>query len=408
MEVTVRGRLDSYWADHLLDALEEGVRQGAHEITLDLAQVHYMSSAGIRILVMTYKRLSAIQGRLEIVNPSESVVQILKLSGLSALLLRASEPAAARQAAAGHDGREVSFEREGVAYASYDVAPGARLRARLIGDPRRLQGCRFDAEQATVLSIPASSTVIGLGALGHEFHECRNRFGEFLCVAGTAAYLPTDGTGVPDYFVSAHAALPEMSVLYGVACDGPFARLVRFEAGKDARQVSLSTLVDVCLSLGAREAAGLVLVAESAGLAGAALRKSPAAAEAPRAPFGFPEIREWLSFSPDRVYTQSVVVAAGIALPAPSGPLDSIVRPLGETAFPAGHVHAAAFTYAPLPRGRIDLRETVGRLYETEKLQTVLHLLRDDRPITGAGESAFSRGACWIGPLDVTGDGRSQ
>lgn len=406
--VTVAGRLDSYWADHLLAALEEEVRQGSHEITLDLAQVHYMSSAGIRILVMTHKRLSAIQGRLEIANPSEPVVRILKLSGLARLLLGVGEPGSPAEPEAGGSTRERSFEREGVTYTSYDVAPGARLGCRVIGDPGRLDGCRFGADDVAVLSIPAASTVIGLGAFGAEFSECRGRFGEFLSVAGAAAYLPTDGTGVPDYLVSAAASLPEMSLLYGVACEGDFARLVRFEAGKDGAAVPLSQLVDVCLAHADCDAAGLVLVAESAGLVGAALRRSPAAGEVPQAPFGFPEVREWLSFSSERVHAQSVVVAAGIALREPSAPLAAMVRALGARAFPAGHVHAAALSYAPLARGRIDLRETVQGLFASEKLHTVMHLLRDERTISGAGESAFARGAVWIGPLDVAGSGSSR
>lgn len=397
--MTVNGRLDSYWADHLAETLDEAVRQGAHDITLDLSDVHYMSSAGIRVLVITYKRLTGIQGRLQITNPSKMVVKILQLSGLASLLLSASQPSAG--AADTDESHGAAVERNGVRYTTYDAERGARLSCRLIGEPQRLDGCHFRAEDVTVLSIPASSTVVGLGAFGSEFRECRPRFGEFVSVAGTAAYLPTDGSSLPDYFVSAEAALPEMTLLYGVACDGAFAHRIRFEAGVEAGDVALSRLIETCLSLTNLDAAGLVLVAESAGLTGAALRKSPAMGEESRAPFGYPEIREWLSFSAERVHSQSVVVAAGIVTRAPSTTLAPMVRPLGENAFPAGHVHAAAFTYSPIPRGVIELRETVSGLYENEKLQGVLHLLRDGRPITGAGESAFSRGALWIGPLDV-------
>jgi anti-anti-sigma factor len=398
LEVTVNGRLDSYWADHLAETLEEAVRTGSHDITLDLADVHYMSSAGIRVLVITHKRLSAIQGRLRITNPSEMVVKILQLSGLASLLLAAESPMA--EASASEKVRASTSERDGVEYTTYDTAPGERLRCRVIGDPRRLDGCRFRAEDATVMSIPASSTVVGLGAFGSEYRECRSRFGEFLSVSGTAAYLPTDGSGIPDYFVSAEPSLPEMTLLYGVSYDGAFARLVRFEATKDSGHVSLSQLIEDCLSLGEVDAAGLVLVAESAGLAGAALRRSPAMGSQSQAPFDYPEIREWLSFSSERLYARSVVVAAGVATRVPSASLASMVRPLGENELPAGHIHAAAFSYAPLPRGNIRLRETVAGLFENEKLESVLHLLRDGRPITGAGESAFSRGACWIGSLD--------
>jgi anti-anti-sigma factor len=407
LEVTVNGRVDSYWADHLMAALDEAVQQGSHYIRLDLADVEYMSSAGIGVLMRTYRRLSAIQGRLQIARPSAKVVKLLNVSGLATLLLGVTAPAADTTDA---EARESSVERDGVQYTIYASAPGARLTCRVFGDAGRLEGCRFGAEDAAVLSIPTSSTVVGLGALGGEFAACERRFGEFLAVAGAASYLPTDGTGTPDYFVSAEASLPESTMLYGVACDGEFARLVRFETGREAAYVSLSKLVSDCLSLTEVETAGVVLVAESAGLVGAALRRSPATGEKPRAPFAHPEIREWLSFTSERVYSQSVVVAAGVATRVSSPKLAPMVRPLGEQDFPAGHIHAAVFTYTPLRRGLIGLRETVAGLYEKEKLQSVLHLLGDGRPITGAGESLLSRGACWIGPIDeVAGrEGRSQ
>jgi anti-anti-sigma factor len=402
VEVTVSGRLDSYWADHLKETLNEAVRQGSHDITLDLAQVQYISSAGIGVLAAAYQKLSAIQGRLQIVRPSDTVVKILRLCGLSGLLLGGG-PSTPGDAPAREAPASVS-ERDGVRYSVFEGEPDARLACRMIGDPRRLEGCRFGPDDVSVVSIAPSSLVVGLGAFGDEFDACRDRFGEFLAVAGTAAYLPTDGTGIPDYLVSAESSLPETTLLYAVSCDGPFARLIRFESEEDSGGVPLSRLLEDCLSLGGIDTAGVVLVAESAGLAGAALRRSPAAGENGRAPFSHPEIREWLSFSAERVYSRSVVVAGGVATRVPFAPLAPMVRPLGEGHALSGHIHAAAFTYAPLPRGPIGLRETVAGLYETQKLQTVLHLLRDGRPITGAGESAFSRGACWIAPLRDVGE----
>ena len=68
-----------------------------------------------------------------------------------------------------------------------------------------------------------------------------------------------------------------------------------------------------------------------------------------------------------------------------------------------GHFHAAAFRFRPLRKGIIDLGETVAKLFEPEQLLGVLHLLNDDRGVSGAGESEFVTGACWIGPL--AGDG---
>ncbi len=67
--------------------------------------------------------------------------------------------------------------------------------------------------------------------------------------------------------------------------------------------------------------------------------------------------------------------------------------------WPAGHFHAAAFSYRPLQKGALDVKTTVSTLFEAETLQGVLHLLNDDREIAGAGQSEFVRGACWIGPI---------
>ena len=41
----------------------------------------------------------------------------------------------------------------------------------------------------------------------------------------------------------------------------------------------------------------------------------------------------------------------------------------------------------------------VATLFESENLESVMHLLNDTREISGAGESEFVRGACWFGPV---------
>jgi hypothetical protein len=74
-----------------------------------------------------------------------------------------------------------------------------------------------------------------------------------------------------------------------------------------------------------------------------------------------------------------------------------MLRPLGIEPWPLGHFHAAAFSYCPLKKGGIDLKDTVTTLFETETLQGVLHLLTDRREAAGPQQSEFVRGACWIG-----------
>ena len=147
-----------------------------------------------------------------------------------------------------------------------------------IGDPGLLKGCRFGPADCQVITYPSATFGFGLGAFGHGFEDAQTRFGEFLAVGGSAAYLPTDGTNVPDFMVSSGKLVPEMNVLYGLRCEGGFTHLMRFEASScrgshSRRGVGANGVGDF-----GRPAIGMVMVVESAGLVGAALRRSPAAA----------------------------------------------------------------------------------------------------------------------------------
>jgi anti-anti-sigma factor len=404
LELTLAGRLDASWADHLSGALEEAIRGGADRLRIDMAAVAFMSSAGIRVLVKFYKQLSRINGSLAVSRPSEAVRSVLDLAGLGMLL-----EAPSASPVAGEHVRGRRLERESGMLEVFEDTPRARLTCRAVGDPRLLSSCTFAVEDSRVIRFAASTFGLGLGALGASFADCRGRFGEFLAVAGSAAYLPTDGGGVPDYVVSTGALVPELSVLYALVCEGAFSHLVRFEASAERGRMSLGELVGVGLEIVDADVAGIVVVAESAGLVGAALRRSPALEAPGSVPFGSPEIRDWLSLTTERAYARSLVVAVGVAARNPRVELDPFLRPIGrKPQSPAGHFHAAAFSYRAFEKGRLDLQRTVASLFEAERLEGVLHLLADDREISGVGESEFVRGACWIGPVAaIARDGAS-
>ncbi len=149
----------------------------------------------------------------------------------------------------------------------------------------------------------------------------------------------------------------------------------------------------------AAQAIALVMLVESAGLMGASLLRSPALPAPAGAPFHHPEIRQWLSFTSERAFSRSLTLVVGVAAPMEKQDLRALLRPLGENSTAGGHFHAAAFSYRPLRRGETDLKNATTALFEAETLQGVLHLINDERLISGAGESEFLRGACWVGPI---------
>ncbi len=395
MNVAVSGRLDSYWADHLGETLTEVVRQGRHRIRLDCSQITFLSSAGIGVLLRFHKELKAIGGLFRVVDPSPAVTTVLRMTKLTELLVETGAPV---EEAVDRSRPVRTREREGVKLDVYEIDAAARLRTRTIGSAAPLATGAFSESESASLESVAPAVAVGVGAFGESFEDCRTRFGELLSVGGTTVYQPADGTNVADYLIGAGALGAQVRVLYCLACEGRFSHLVRFESTRPDVSVGLSSLAAACLEESGGGSIGLVMVAETMGLVGAALRHSPVGAFADGDLFAFPGVRGRLAFTAERAFPRSVALVGGVVMRAAAAPDQPLVRPLGDGL--AGHLHAAAFRFQPVRKGLVELGPTVAALFDAERLLGVLHLLDDDRGPSGSGESEFIRGACWIGRID--------
>jgi anti-anti-sigma factor len=401
LDMRASGRIDGYWADHLDRALADVVGAGHHRVRLDCADVTFMSSAGIAVLMKVRKELARIDGSFHVVNPSKPVATTLALARLADLLVEGPQAAEAAPAAK----PETTVRRREIDDASfeiYDLDPRATLTCRTIGDAQLLSTGRFTEAHVLEGDPAPPAFAVGVGAFGESFDDCRPRFGELLSVAGATVYQPADGTNVPDYLVARGEVASDVRLLYGLAGSGRFSHVVRFEARTAGAPLALSRLLRGCLDVAAAPAIGVVFVAETIGLVGAALRRSPAEPLDDGDFFAHPGVRARLAFTAEPAFTRGVTLAAGFVSADTGSSVaqsakEGMLRPLGPGC--AGHLHAAAFPFRAIRKGRIDLGETVSALFDADAPLGVLHLLFDDRPAQGAGESEFVRGACWLGPL---------
>ena len=80
--VTVEGRIDSYTAPQLSEALNQITSQNIYKIVLDMNDVTYVSSAGLRVLIDIQKKCKRDnQGEVMLVNIPQRVYETLELAG---------------------------------------------------------------------------------------------------------------------------------------------------------------------------------------------------------------------------------------------------------------------------------------------------------------------------------------
>ena len=85
MCIELRGRLDAAWSNSVNKAFQDVVHGGCHRIALDLSHVTYLSSSGIRVLVILTKNLKAMGGYFRLIGSSPTVTEVLKLVGFEQL-----------------------------------------------------------------------------------------------------------------------------------------------------------------------------------------------------------------------------------------------------------------------------------------------------------------------------------
>ena len=84
--VRIEGNLDTNTSGEAHDHVNSAIDDGAEKIVVSLEKVDFVSSAGLRILLATAKRLSASGGSLRICGLNETVTEVFEISGFSTIL----------------------------------------------------------------------------------------------------------------------------------------------------------------------------------------------------------------------------------------------------------------------------------------------------------------------------------
>ena len=88
VKFTIAGRIYSSNADKLKVHLEKALEEKQFNIILNMSQVEYISSIGIRVILKAYMDANKAGGKLEIEMPSENVRNVLKITALEEMLIQ--------------------------------------------------------------------------------------------------------------------------------------------------------------------------------------------------------------------------------------------------------------------------------------------------------------------------------
>jgi len=82
----LKGRVNAASADILLYKLETALKEKRMNIVVNMTQVEYLSSVGIRVILKVYKQAAETGGKFNIERPSEIVKNVLGMVALKQLV----------------------------------------------------------------------------------------------------------------------------------------------------------------------------------------------------------------------------------------------------------------------------------------------------------------------------------
>ncbi len=93
--VAAGGRLDAVGAPELEARGKASIQEGSKRLLLDLAKVEYISSAGLRSLLVLAKTVKAAGGGMALCSLTPAVREVMTMSGFDNILSLAADRSAA-------------------------------------------------------------------------------------------------------------------------------------------------------------------------------------------------------------------------------------------------------------------------------------------------------------------------
>lgn len=84
--ILLEGRLDTVTSPQLEEEINQYSFDEINNVLLDLKELEYISSAGLRVLLKLYKKMLAQGGEVRLINVNNVVMDIFDMTGMSNFL----------------------------------------------------------------------------------------------------------------------------------------------------------------------------------------------------------------------------------------------------------------------------------------------------------------------------------
>lgn len=367
------GRLDGVNSDeinkYILTLLDKGIRN----VIFDFSDVSFLSSAGLRVLLVNQKKITSAGGEIALYKISSSINEVFRMSGflrIFRVIENDDEFIKAVTKTESVSKSNIELENLSLEILKLNDSTG---KIETIGNIDKIEKSDYDENDAVKLFAKDVEYSFGFAAIGDEWENVNEYFGESFVINNSLFVYPAVKRPAVDFMIySEEMSNTQYTFLNGFKITGKASEVISFRI-KDSF-VEISELLDtISKSLGFKDFA-FTIIAESKGIRGMNLRQVPTKSNKPRdgkSIFDNGNFTDWVNFPVDQDDFNSVIAGVGFYADADNKNKYSKIL-ASESRF---HLHCGIFEKALLnfkpDTYQADLDQILNEL-EAKKVQHIM------------------------------------
>lgn len=241
--ITPKGRLDAFGASKMDEALKKFIKKDDIHVIIEMNDVQYLSSAGIRVLLATFQMLKKRGGELYLSDINHYPLEVLEMAGFDEIfsIHATKEKAIEIINPEINESYQINWKNM-PEYVENDIKltvfenSKENVLLEVVGDISKVLYSTLEEKDIYTRFFRNTEYSIGLGALGGSFEDYISILGEMITIGGTMVWLPTDGNDTPDFLIPRNdTGKVTIHTGFNVALEGDFNELMiaECENGQD-------------------------------------------------------------------------------------------------------------------------------------------------------------------------------
>lgn len=408
--VNPEGRLDAHGSVELQEVWNKNKKPETLCVVLNMKKVDYLSSAGLRILLIMYKALRQKGGILALAELNPYCHNVIEVAGFaeSFPIYNTYTEAVAGCEILIHQVEYLdnwdNLETFQLSCGSVKVIPASQDLGviNVLGDVKNVLYSRVQDSDLCSKRFSETEYSIGLGGLGDQIDDYFPIMGEMITIGGTMVWLPTDGYDTPDFLIpKVDKGQVTLRTGFNVSIGGHFNEILMFTSNQDGG-TSISELYRAIFNLSKSRrkdyhgVLGLALCADMSKVLGSGIKKSPIINFAPANgemithPSNF---KDWFDSDtiPRHENVTALICGVGVDLTSDLSSYDNELFNLVFYLHPSNigaktellHNHAVIFKKIPISERTVCLETEIQKLVDEGEFIDMRHLI-DSSALTRA------------------------